>query len=243
MNPVKACVLAAFGLAVLSGCATTRTLSVSAENKAAPVYVQGRPWLQSAKRNSVALWLLTPTYKTRLSELLPPAFLVVVRNGGDQVIGLSRGDITATVAGRPVHVLTSEEYQGEINRQATQTSAAIWAQQPGLGGQVMLPERWVERADGQVDHLAPELILTPAVDGTPVERRLQFEQAMVDQRRGELLADAGSMLPSARQAIGPGQTFACVLRLAPAGLSGGRQLRVLVRVGDETHEFVYDIGA
>lgn len=242
MNTVKACVLAAFGVAALGGCTTTRTRSVSVENKAAPVYAQRRPWLQSAQRNLVARWLLTPADKTQLSELLPSAFLLVARNGGDQTIGLARGDIMATVEGRPIHVLTPGEYRGVIDRQASQASATIRAQRPGLGGEVELAERWVEREDGQVDHLMPEIILTPGVDGAPVERLRPLEQARVNQRRDTLLADVGLMLPPARQAIAPGRTFACVVRLTPSNLSSGRRLRILVKAGEETHEFACDIG-
>jgi len=219
MNTVKACVLAAFAILVLGGCTTTRTLSVSQENGATLGFAQGRPWLQSVKRNTVAVWLLTPTYKTDLNDLIPPAFLVVVRNGGDQTMSLSRGDITATADGRPIHILTYEEYCGEIDRQAG--LASLEFQEP-LG------------------------IVPGAANQGPEEREAyrsvaQFGKRMIDLQSGELLADAGLMLVLDQYLIAPGQAIKGVVRLKPSDLSSGQRLRILVKTGDETHEFFYDV--
>jgi len=217
MNTVKACVLAAFAILVLGGCTTTRTLSVSQENGATLGFAQGRPWLQSVKRNTVAVWLLTPTYKTDLNDLIPPAFLVVVRNGGDQTMSLSRGDITATADGRPIHILTYEEYCGEIDRQAGQESFRL--QEP-LGR-------------GEAPNESPELWEPGGI--------MWLGERLIDLQRDHLLADAGLMLVLDQYLIAPGQAIKGVVRLKPSDLSSGQRLRILVKTGDETHEFFYDV--
>jgi hypothetical protein len=217
MNTVKACVLAAFAILVLGGCTTTRTLSVSQENGATLGFAQGRPWLQSVKRNTVAVWLLTPTYKTDLNDLIPPAFLVVVRNGGDQTMSLSRGDITATADGRPIHILTYEEYCGEIDRQAGQESFRL--QEP-LGR-------------GEAPNESPELWEPGGI--------MWLGERLIDLQRDHLLADAGLMLVLDQYLIAPGQAIRGVVRLKPSDLSSGQRLRILVKTGDETHEFFYDV--
>ncbi len=242
MNTAKACVFAAFGIMVLGGCATTRTLSVSQANTAAISFAQGKPWLKPVKRSAVAVWLLTPTYKTHLSELLPPAFLVIVHNGGDRLISLSSEDVAATVAGHPVHLLTYEEYRDEIDRQARQEMVKTWAQAGWGPGRIDLPERWVMNSNDQLDHLPPELILSPGVDSALLDRRAQAQALVLEFRRGDLLADARLMLGLGQSAISPGRSAARVLRLRPSDLSSGQRLRILVKTGDETHEFLYEVG-
>jgi hypothetical protein len=241
VKPLPVFGLPALAAALLAGCTTTHTLSVSQANTAAISFAQGKPWLESAKRNTVAVWLLTPTYQTHLSELLPPAFFVVVRNGGDRLISLSSGDITATAAGHPVHLLTYEEYRDEIDRQARQAMVGIWSQAGGLTGRTELPERWGLNSNDQPDHLPPELILSPGVDSALLDRRAQAQGLVLEFRRNALLADARWMLELNQSAIAPGHSAARVLRLRPSDLSSGQRLRILVKTGDETHEFLYEV--
>jgi hypothetical protein len=216
---MKTLVLAVSGIMGLTGCTTTRTLSVCQENGAMLSYVRGKPLLQSMKRNTVAVWLLTPTYKTDLADLTPPAFLVAVRNGEDQTISLSRDDITATVESRPIHILTYEEYCSEINRQTGVESLRV---QKPLG-------------QGEAPNESPEMWEPGGI--------MQLVEQTVDLRRDVMLRDARLMLVLDQYPIAPGHAFKGVVRLRPSDLSGGQRLRILVKTGDETHEFLYDVGS
>ena len=216
MSAMKACVLAAFGVATLTGCTTVRTLSVSPENSTARANgeVSGERivWLQSAKKNTVAVCLLTPAFSIRLAELAPPAFLVVVRNGGEQTISLSGDDVTATLDGRPIHLLTSGEYLAAIHNQEVWVSAKMrWADEGPLG----------KRND----------YIGPASDFSAVART-----------PGDALRDVDLFPVLGQYSIAPEKTIQGVVRFKPSELSRGQRLRIVVRAGDETHEFVYDVG-
>jgi hypothetical protein len=214
-NAAKACVLAAFVVMILGGCATMGTLSVSPANQAALINREERPFLRSAGKNTVAVWLLTPTYRTHLRDLRPPAFLVLFRNGGSGRIILTRKDITATAGGRPIHMITYEEYCDEIERRADKALYAVEV-----------------KADWQYDNYMP------GDNPYAIEQRGVRD---VGSWRKALLADAQLMLVADRYLIGPNQAMWGVVRLEPSDLSSGQQLRILVRMGEETHEFVYDV--
>lgn len=241
MNAVKAPVLAAFGIMVLTGCTTTRTLSVSVENRTAPGYVQGKPLLQSVKRNTVAVWLLTPTYKTDLGDLLPPAFIVAVRNGGDQTISFSRDDVTATVEGRPIHILTYEEYRGEIYRQQVwEWARAHWAAEGPIFQEAnRFPQERRIHDGGRTKDLTDPMYA--GYYGPPMYTDYYGPVSTDDMTLDELLADARLMLVLDHYPIAPGQAVKGVVRLKPSDLSSGQQVRILVKAGDETHEFLYDV--
>jgi hypothetical protein len=132
-------------------------------------------------------------------------------------MSLSRGDITATADGRPIHILTYEEYCGEIDRQAGQESFRL--QEP-LGR-------------GEAPNESPELWEPGGI--------MWLGERLIDLQRDHLLADAGLMLVLDQYLIAPGQAIRGVVRLKPSDLSSGQRLRILVKTGDETHEFFYDV--
>lgn len=220
-------VLAAAGM-ILGGCATTRTLSVSAGNPGAPIEAGGKHWLNSVQRNTVSVCLLTPRFKARPESLLPPVFLVEVRNGGSQTLRFSRDDVAAAVDGRPVHLLTHEGYVGEIDRQQDR-----W---------VSARRRWAN--EGPIFSQAGTFPQERSVnDGGRSEDLRTWNSWVVPEGEAQLDAlsrDAQSMLEQC--AVAPGQTAGGVVRLVAADLARGRHLRISVRVADETHEFVYDLG-
>jgi hypothetical protein len=240
MNTVKACMLAAFAIMALGGCTTTHTLSVPRGNRIAPVYVEGKQWLQSVKRNTVEVCLLTPTYKTPRGDLLPPAFLVVIRNGGDQTISLWHDDITVTVEGRPVHILTYEEYRDQITRQEDWISAMANSERGPIFGkatpfpqeQMLQEQRGEENDYGRTEDRNQTWGSTGA---------LLAAQRLVDLRRDTELAKSRLALLLDQDLITPGQEIRGVVCLKSSDLSSGHRLRIRVRTGDETHEFVYDV--
>ncbi|HUJ44973.1 MAG TPA: hypothetical protein VLW52_15355 [Opitutaceae bacterium] len=246
MNAVNAPLLAAFSIVVLAGCTTTRTLSVSVDNKTAPVYVQGKPMLQSVKRNTVAVRLLTLTYKTDLGDLLPPTFLVAVRNGGEQPISLSRDDITASVEGRAIHLLTYEEYCDEITRRLGREMATIEAAWRGVDSPppvIVKPWENLDQTDrlyrGGVSYDFATLRSAQA-DAAFIEQGSAHLGAL-HQRRESLLADAQLMMVAEQYSVAPGETINRVIRLSPSDLSSGDRLNIKIKTDGEMHEFFYDV--
>jgi hypothetical protein len=240
MNAMRACVLAAFGVATLTGCTTARTLSVSQENRTTrangKVNGERKHWLLSVKKNTAAVCLLTPACSIRLEDLSPPAFLVAIRNGGDQTISLSRDDVTATVDGRPIHILTYEEYCAAIHDQEVwEWARARWASDGPVSGKVA-PPPLEQRA------YPPEgYCYTPSTDTNDFVIPVSVS-TIIARTPDDALLDVRSMPVLGQYSIAPGQTVSGVVRFKPSELSRGQRLRILVRAGDEMHEFVYDVG-
>jgi hypothetical protein len=244
------CLLPGLGavLALCGGCTTTRTLAVSNLNPTAPTFEHGVPCLQSARTNAVTVWLLTPVYRTDLRDLHPPAFRVLVKNGGDRAFDFFPDNISASSGGTAVHVFTAEEFIREIDRQAavlvhmldigtaetkekadqTEAYAAVATPgtSPGANGPVYdfstVPHRLGEDAKEQIDEQAAG------------------RRAEIERWRRELLDDARLML--GRHTVAPGAMAGGVVRLAPAGVGGGQPLKIVITAGGETHEFYFDVG-
>jgi hypothetical protein len=240
MNAVKAPVLAASAIIVLGGCITTHRLSVSVENKAAPDYQNGMHWLKSVKRNTVAVSLLTPIYKTDTGDQLPPAFLVEVSNGGDQTIELSRDDITATVDGRPIQLLTYGEYCRLIYRESGWAVARI---QRALHGAAP-SDRGIDSPSQNLSDTGPrgyvEVMGAPNVDSSS-EVLGATEISTINLHRDADLANARMMLTLDQSSLAPGVSITGVFRLKPSDLPGRQRLRIMIKAGDEMHEFLYDV--
>jgi hypothetical protein len=234
MNPAKACVLTAFAFLFLEGCTTTRTLSVSRANKTAPVLESGRPLLQSPGKYAAAVWLLTPTYKTRLGDLLPPAFLVVVRNDGDRALTLSREDISATAGGQPIHLLTYNEYCDEIDHQARLAGVKVRDRANRAEGEMYRDSK------GRIRYLNPVAAPTSYAEWVHIEQQAWAGGKLIARQHDALLADARQMLDLC--SIAPGQTGGGIVRLDPVALSPGQHLSLLVNAGGATHTFLFDVG-
>jgi len=242
MNMTQAGALAAIGFAALTGCTTVRTLSVAREDGSTQaigeVNRERKLFLLSAERNTAAVCLLTPVFSIDLDDLAPPEFLVVVRNGGDQTIRLSRDGVTATVDGRPVQVLTLEAYLAAIHEQERWESArARWEEEGPVfreaapfPQEVQIYSPWEGGGRSYV----------PPPDRLPAPRPIAAGR--VGNTPGKALLATRSLPVLGEPSIAPGKSVHGVVRLKPSELARGRRLRIRVRVGDETHEFAYDVG-
>ena len=218
MNSVTGLSLALLAV-LLGGCTDARALKVSPMNPVAPVYRQGRPWLESTKRNQVALWLLTPQFKNDWRELLPPAFYLAVKNEGREPLEFSIDDIMVTSAGRPVRLLSYAEYRAEI---------------VALGGAGL---RGVQGAVEQIKAHSPYLDL---VEETRIDYAAQDMSGAITDRWKQLLDDARLMLDRKSYTLKPGEVVGGVVRLRPEDLAADRPLRLTVALNGELHEFLFD---
>ena len=213
--------LAALAVMLGGGCTGTHALSVSAMNHAAPVYREGRPWLDSVKTNSVAVGLLTPKYKADLRDLLPPAFYVAVRNESRGPIEFSIDDIAVSSGGRTVRLITYREYRAEI---------------VGLG------EAWLRGVRQAGDRAKME-----SSDAEPWREKLidnaaRSMTAEITDRWKVLLDDARRMVDRRSYWLKPGEMAGGVVRLNPADVAPHQPLRLAVAIGGETYEFFFDAG-
>ena len=219
MNSVTGLSLALLAV-LLGGCTDARALKVSPMNPVAPVYRQGRPWLESTKRNQVALWLLTPEFKNDWRELLPPAFYLAVKNESREPLDFSTDDIMVTSDGRPVRLISYAEYRAEI---------------VALGGAWL---RGVQQgADQQKKMESPYLGL---VEETRIDYAAQDLSGAITDRWKQLLDDARLMLDRKSYTLKPGEVVGGVVRLRPEDVVPDRPLRFTVALNGELHEFLFD---
>jgi hypothetical protein len=233
-------------LALCGGCTTTRTLTVSGLNPIAPTYEHGVPCLQSARTNTVTLWLLSPEYRADIRELAPPAFRVLVRNGGDRVFEFSPDCITASWGGTAVHVFTAGEYSREIDRQA---EILVHMVDIGAAGAKEKADQFEAYAatPGTVVSQGKVLYDFSTVEhGSASDAKAQIDAATVSRRaeietwRKNLRNEAQMML--GRQTVAPGAMAGGIVKLEPSRIQRGRPLRLVVAAGGETHEFFFDVG-
>jgi hypothetical protein len=235
-----------FGFAVLlgGGCTNTRTLSVSPANPTMVTSEQGMTSLRSVKRNAVTVCLLTPQFQTARREFDPPTFRVLVRNDGDKVCDFSPANVTALSGASSVHVFTRMEYCQAINRYEDALLR--------LGhGQTSLHET---SGDGLQDVSAMSLdpAMSKGVSNRPVQEFSEYaaipstgastpQQAAVNHRRKALLDEATRML--VQRTVAPGTMAGGIIKLDPAKISHGQPLKLVVTVGGEAHEFVFEVGS
>jgi len=240
------CALAA--ALALTGCATTRTLTFSSSNPVAPTDEHGVPCLHSGGANPVTLWLLTPRFRTDPDDLTPPAFRLLVKNGGAQPFAFSPANLAASSGGASVHVYTAAEFAGEINVQAVALHR--------------LSDQNVAEAMEKLDAYESMAAIMPAgqtagLNGpmydfsTVPHPDTEAEKAQVaateKSRRDEIEIWRQSLLDGAQMMLGehtvpPGEMAGGVVRLDPRAVGAGRTLRLVVTSGGEVHEFVFDVG-
>ena len=236
-------------LALCSGCTTTRTLSVSPANRTAATSEQGVPCLQSAKKNVVTVWLLTPQYQTDLRQFDLPAFRVLVRNGGDQAFDFSPANVTASSGGNSVHVFTSGEYCEAIDRRAEVLLQYVdrqTAQQKAQEEQTRVFLATAEPPEYRDWNKTLGRDLALLQSGSAIEGLPGIEGAAADQRnainlkRKNLLDEAQLML--VQQTVEPGLMAGGIIKLDLVQISRGQPLKLVVTVGGEAHEFVFEVG-
>jgi hypothetical protein len=228
MNPAKACVLAAFGVAALGGC---KTLSVSAASANQPVYEHGSPVLRSQKKNVVEVVMLTQQFADR-TDLLP-AFVVRVRNGGESALVFSSENITAYSGGSRVRVYTYGELAKRIKNEAEFEASMVSMRQPIFSK----GSAYVQADEGQ----------TTSTNPSRAERYTEQARSEVGDKIAQTasfwdnqLNRTGNMV--AGSVVAPGGSVGGVVVFHAKDIRSGQPLRLLVAIGGEVHEFLFDVG-
>lgn len=247
---MKTTLLLGLGLAVSfnGGCTTTRTLSASPSNEAAAMSEQGMPCLRSVKANAVTVWLLTSKYRSDPREFNPPVLRVLVRNGGDKAFTLSTDSIAASSGTSSVRVITSEEYRREIGRREQELLQ-------GVDGTVAKRLAGEEALREYADTLAPQTEIgaqgelmhgfswreydSMTVAKAGIETEAETQRAAIRGWSEKLLDDAPMMLT--RITVAPGLMAGGLVKLDPSQIRRGQPLRLVVTVGGEAHEFLFDV--
>ena len=229
----------------LGGCATTRTLSFSSSNLVAPIDEHGVLCLHSGGANPVSLWLLTPRFRTDPDDLTPPAFRLLVKNGGGQAFAFSPANLAVSCGGASVHVYTAVEYARAIDAQAVALHR--------------MADQNVAQAREKLDELETyAAAAAPAVDTMGLVDFSSVRQASTEQDREQLDANQknrqteietwrqnlleGAQMMLGEHAVPPGEMAGGVVRLDPRAVGAGRTLKLVVTAGGESHEFVLDVG-
>jgi hypothetical protein len=236
-----------FAISLGGGCTTTRTLSLVPANPAAATSEQGVTCLRSVQRNAVTVWLLTSKYQTDLHEFDPPAFRVLVRNNGGKAFDFSPVNVTASSGENPVHVFTGEEYCQAINRYEDALLEAFHkqtAQQKAPTGELLdsISSRDPLLSGGSSGQQMHDFTGMQYSDSlAKMEETAGDRRTAIYLRRKELLDEANLMLVP--HTVAPGSTAGGIVKLDPAQISRGRPLKLVVTVGGEAHEFVFEVGS
>jgi len=112
---MKPALVSLFGLAlVVSGCATTHTLSVSAASAVRPAEQGTGPVLRSRMEGGVALQVLSPRIGEDM-DILPGLFVEVANEGGTP-LAFSLADVRVFSGSAPVRLYTEAELTARIDR-------------------------------------------------------------------------------------------------------------------------------
>ncbi|HUJ45133.1 MAG TPA: hypothetical protein VLW52_16180 [Opitutaceae bacterium] len=239
------------GLVMLGGggCATTRTISIAPAGLATVVSDQGVPCLQSKHANAVTVWLLTPKYQRAAREYDPPAFRVLVHNGGDREFAFSADSIAASSGTSSVRVLTPDDLRRAlIRREEEQLHDIDVKAAKELAGQAALhgyAEAHTAHMDfgvnGPMRSPSPDGVGSPDLAQTRVEEAARAARAAIRDRTNQLLSDVPTMVVPTT--VGPGLAAGGIVKLEPSQIHRGRPLRLVVTAGGETHEFLFDVGS
>jgi hypothetical protein len=73
-----------------------------------------------------------------------------------------------------------------------------------------------------------------------LDQAAEARQAAVNRRRNELLDATQPML--GKMTVAPGTMAGGIIKLDPAQISQGQLLKLVVTVGGEPHEFIFEVG-
>ena len=195
--------------------------------------------MQSAGVCPVWVSPVVDDYEIHLHDLRPPAFVILVQNGGGAPLDLGPRNVTATSGGKAVTLLVRAKFVAAVNRSADlqihkvkdSTDAAPLENVPG---------KWVLTSDDQGSSYEP-----PEVDAVPsyvleeLDAKAKLMTRAIERMRGLYLDQAKTMLETQR--IAPGSSGGGVVMLRPREIVAGEVLVIRVDVGSESHEFLFDV--
>jgi len=228
MKPTIA-LLIVLGLSVaVSGCVSTRTISVAAAGTSRTADGRGSPVPPSQQKTDVRVLLVTPKFSNDTDAL--PTFYVEVRNRGEIGVDFSTENITAYSGESRVRVYTYDELANRIKSEAEAEAAAVAANEASQ-------------------------LKNSAMSRAPAGRNMKdnpegwaVTKAQVDAQNGmdrtgwmgvQQQNDLRRMLQ--RSTVPPGGTAGGAVKLHAEDIRSGQPLKLVVTVGGEAHEFVFEV--
>lgn len=204
---------------VVSGCATAGPLTVRSPAAAS---VAGDPMRQRIeKRDVVQVRLLTPGFSRKLEEL--PAFDVAVTNRGATPLSFAASDVVVHSGSNPVRVYTAGELVDRIQKEAEQEAR----EKTGASAEKILQTR---STNGDPSSAIVKIERDKMLDQSATAR------ATSNERFAEIVK---SIVPVS---ISPGGTGSGVIKLHAEDIRAGQPLQIVVTVGGERYEFIFEVG-
>jgi hypothetical protein len=236
--------------ALVTGCQSTRTLSVAEKNTVQAVYEGGVPILKSVKRDTVIVRLLTPEFSKDVNAL--PAFFVAVANGGTGAFDFSTSNITATCGSAPVRVYTAADVQKRIEHEAAMLAFATALNGASQSMQASMPQQtytsgyasaYGSGGYANANYYGTSTTYNPAATAAAqaqINANTSQQMATIAGLRNAQLNGLGSMLK--RETIAPGAFAGGVVKLHAEDIRNGQIVTLHVQTGSEVHDFLFAVG-
>lgn len=244
------------GALVLAGCVTTPTqfISVASENRSAVTYLDGVPYLPSAKQHYVALGLIGSNY----SAGFPPSFYVFVMNRTGAKFDFDATNVRALSGGRPVRVYSQEEAVAEIERGAARARMGVAmgaalqeagdslqanaARQSQVSGTATVRSPTGRSSNvvysGTVTTYDPAAALAAqSAAAARIDAQSRGNMSTIESRRQSGLAIAAQILR--RNTLSPNQSVFGRVILHAEDIAPNAMLEVRIAVGREEHLFYF----
>ncbi len=230
---------------VLAGCTSSGTLAPSRANPSPAIVEHGRALLRSSKTHAVAVVLLTPQYEARMSAL--PAFLVVAANGGETPLPFSPGNVRAFSGDTEVKLYTYRELAWRINLAAERQAETIGENaaadfMEAHSSQVAQSHTFDLPAitTGRFQPTTATPVVDPALATVALNQMVKTSQGVAESITAPQLDQLEGLLRE--NVIEPGQRAGGMVKLHPEDIKSGLPLKLVVSIGDEKHEFLFDAG-
>lgn len=236
-------------LLILLGCASPRSISVSNLNAVDTTYEQGVAVLKSVKSHAVVLRVLSTSFSNETREL--PALLVGFANGRDHAIDFSTQNISCRSGDRVVKVYNFEELEKKIKKEAALLAFALAMNSASQSMAASMPQHTYSSGtvsaygSGGFAHGSYSGYSTTYNPAASAAAQAQINantmnmMTAVASSRNIQLNSLSSMLR--RNTVGPGEFVSGVVKLHAEDIVAGQPLRLVVSLGSENHEFIFDI--
>lgn len=240
----------AIAVVLVTGCVSTKTVTVSSASPVRATYEQGTAVLKSQKTNGVVVRVLTGQFSKETHAL--PAFYVAVSNAGEKEIDFSTANVSALSGKNRVEVYTFEAMEKKIKREAAMMAFALAMNSASQSMAASMPQ--TTHSSGSVYATGTGGSARAVYSGTTttynpaaasaaqaqINAQTMNQMSMVASARDIQLNNLGSMLR--RNTLAPGAFAGGVVKLHAEDIQSGEPLKLVVSVGGEPHEFVFDIG-
>jgi hypothetical protein len=206
--------------------------------------------MKSEKKNTVIVRLLTSEFSNDTRGF--PAFYVAALNGTDQPFDFSPANVKAFSGEATVFVFSYEEMQKRIKHEAAMQALAVALNGASQSMAASMPQQTYTSGNaygygnGGYAHANYSGVTTSynpgatAAANAQINASTQAQMSMVASARNARLGEMEDMLR--RNTLVPGAVSGGVVRLKAPNIKDGKPLRLVVTLGDERHEFVFQAG-